>query len=144
MTKKSILTIIIGLIAITLFSCKPPIIQPENVDSKIVNFVESYFPGTSIVSCTYEHQEYEVRLNDGTKIEFTKRKNWEEIDCEHSTLFTEVPSELIPEAISSFVMNNYPENKIIKIAKDDYGWEIELDNDIEIEFNKKFELLKID
>lgn len=145
MTKRSIITLVIGIISIvSLSSCKPSNIQPNDVDSKIANFVTTYFPGTTIVSCIYQHYEYDVKLNDGTDLDFTKKMEWEEIDCEHSNLFSEVPSELIPEAILTFVRNTYPNNKIVKIAKDGTRWEVELDNDIEIEFNKDFEILKID
>ena len=116
------------------------------VDSnpKIENFVNTYFPQTTIAATVPDGREFDVMLSDNTKLEFDRKVEWKEIDCEHSTIYTFVPSALVPQQITNYVNQNYPNNTIVKISKDGRNWDIELNNDIEIEFNKNFEVIDID
>lgn len=111
---------------------------------KIETFVSTYFPQVSISMAVPDGREYDVMLSDNTKLEFNRKVEWKEIDCEHSTIYTSVPSALIPQQITGYVNQNYPDNTIMKISKDGRNWDIELNNDIEIEFNKNFEVIEID
>ena len=70
-------------------------------------FIDNHFSG---IELTYAKEEfniffnsYEVRLADGTKIEFTSKGNWEEVNCR----FSEVPSAIIPQPIKEYV-EKYP------------------------------------
>ena len=116
------------------------------VDSnpKIENFVNTYFPQATISATVPDGREFDVMLSDNTKLEFTHKVEWESVDCEHSTIYTFVPSALVPQQITNYVNQNYPNNTIVKISKDGRNWDIELNNDIEIEFNKNFEVIEID
>lgn len=85
-------------------------------------------------------KSYDVVFTNGTKIEFDEDGNWKEIDCKHSS----VPKALIPAQITRYVKSHYPHSKIIKIERDRKGYEIELTGDIDIKFNKRFEVTEID
>ena len=111
---------------------------------KIETFVSTYFPQVSISMAVPDGREYDVMLSDNTKLEFNRKVEWKEIDCEHSTIYTVVPSALVPQQITDYVSQNYPNNTIVKISKGGRDWDIELNNDIEIEFNKNFEVVDID
>lgn len=112
---------------------------------KIESFVNTYFPQATIAATVPDGREFDVMLSDNTKLEFDRKVEWKEIDCEHSTIYTFVPSALVPQQITDYVSQKYPENTtIVKISKDGRNWDIELNNDIEIEFNKNFEVIDID
>lgn len=111
---------------------------------KIETFVSTYFPQASITMTVPDGREFDVMLSDNTKLEFNRKVEWKEIDCEHSTIYTVVPSALVPQQITDYVSQNYPNNTIVKISKGSRDWDIELNNDIEIEFNKNFEVVDID
>ena len=110
----------------------------------ITEFVKSYFPKVSVLIVKPEHDEYEVRLSDGTELEFTRNFEWKKIDCEHSNTYTAVPAELVPEQIAIYVKTNFADQSITKIEKKRRGWEIELSSELEIKFNKNFVVTKID
>ena len=110
----------------------------------ITEFVKTYFPKVSVLIVKPEHDEYEVRLSDGTELEFTRNFEWKKIDCEHSNTYTAVPVELVPEQIAIYVKTNFADQSIIKIEKKRKNWEIELNSELEIKFNKNFVVTKID
>ena len=64
----------------------------------------------------------------------------EKVDCKYSA----VPEAVIPEAILRYVKTNYPGHKVVKIEKEDRGYEAKLANGMKLEFDKKFNLVDID
>ena len=138
------LSIITAFIAILCFGMTSAMAQNNNGNPVITKFVGQYFPQANILMVNAEWDEYEVRLSDGTQIEFTRAPEWKKIDCEHSNVYTSVPAELVPTQIASYVSTNFAGAEIIKIDKDRWGWEVELNNGLEVKFNKKFGVIKID
>jgi len=55
-----------------------------------------------------------------------------------------VPAKLIPNGIAQYVKKTYPQTDIYKIQKKRYGYEIELANGLDLEFNAKGQFLRID
>ena len=55
-----------------------------------------------------------------------------------------VPASLVPAAIANYVKGNFPGTFIEKIDKERYGYEIELSNDLDLKFDKKGNLKRID
>ena len=109
----------------------------------ITQFVKTYFPKANVQMVHADWDEFEVKLSDGTELEFNRSFEWTKIDCEHSSLYPSVPAELVPEQIASYVKSTFAKQDIVKIEKKGRGWEIELTNDIEIKFNKNFKVTKI-
>ena len=115
----------------------------------INNFVATYFPNEEVIATIRDGFDYDVTLSDYTQIEFDgnivgKKLEWDEINCKHSTVYTSVPASLVPTEIADHVSQLHSEQRIVKIAKDFRGWEIELSNGIEIEFDSKFRIREID
>ena len=107
-------------------------------------FLNENFAGIEI---TYAKQEreilnlsYEVRLADGTKIEFTSKGHWDQVECR----FGEVPASVIPQAIKEYIDKNYPGVKVLMIEKDRNDYEVKLSNRLELKFDKDFNLYDID
>lgn len=122
-------------------------IPPEQLPQKIKVFLNTHFAHEKIALVKMEKEflstEYKVYLVGGNKIEFGKDNEWKEVDCEYS----EVPSSLIPTQIKHFVKTNYPNQKIIQLEKKNKRkkkYEVELDNSIELEFDKDFNVIDID
>ena len=83
---------------------------------------------------------YEVRYMEGTKVEFRKDGEWKDVDCQRDT----VPSAIVPQAIATFVAKNYQGSYICKIDRDKKGYDVELNNGLDLSFDTKFRLVKID
>ena len=112
--------------------------------AEINTFVETYFPQVGILKVEMDENEYEVKLTDGTEITFNLAFEWKSIDCDESNVYGVVPTELVPEQISAYIATNYPNQHIDKIEKKANGWEIELSNGVEIEFDSNFNVIHID
>ncbi len=84
--------------------------------------------------------DYKVMYQSGEKVEFDKKGNWKELDCKVSA----VPTALIPEQIKAHVKATFPGTTIIKIDRDRRGWDVKLNNGLELEYNKKFQVVEVD
>jgi hypothetical protein len=86
-------------------------------------------------------KSYDVIFTNGDKVEFDKKGNWTNVDCKHS----QVPQAIIPVAIQQYVSKNYPDAKVLKIELTDHkGYEVDLSNGFDIEFDKKMRVIEID
>lgn len=99
-------------------------------------FIKQHFPDASLVMVEMEEDddngmEYNVWLNDGTKLDFNMTGEWMQV----SRKKTGVPAELVPEAIRQYVATNYPEKAIFKLKKRPYGYKIILSDDNDLRFN---------
>ena len=83
---------------------------------------------------------YDVRLNDGTEVDFDAKGTWDKVDCGLSA----VPAQLVPTAIADYVKANFAGAMIVKIDKERHGYDIELSNDLELKFNKQGQLIGFD
>ena len=143
--KKLCLFAVIAAMAFFGMSCTEEPNGGNNSNYPEINtFVETYFSQTSIQQVKDENDEIEVKLADRTEIDFYLNYDWKMIDCEYSQVYVSVPTELVPAQITDYVTANYPNNHIDKIEKkQNGGWEIELDNDIEIEFDQDFNVIEV-
>jgi len=83
---------------------------------------------------------YEVQLSDGTDLEFFGDGRWKEIDCKRLA----VPAGLIPAEIRNYVGQRFPGRSVVKIERDRRGYEVELDDDTDLKFDLKFNLVDFD
>ena len=134
--------LILAFIAIVSFGFSTAMAQ--NTNPAITQFVEQYFPKATVQMVMPDEDDIDVVLNDYTKIEFKLNFEWKKVDCEHSTTFTSVPATLVPEQITAYVNANFPNATIKKLEKKYMGWEIELNNGLELKFNKNFKVMEID
>lgn len=107
-------------------------------------FVEQYFDKADIAVILYEreglHNEYEVRLNDGTKMEFDYQGNLEKVDCKTKA----VPAGIVPAGVVQYVEANHPAMYIVEYAIDRRKQSVELNTGMEIEFDKAGNFLRYD
>ena len=87
-----------------------------------------------------ESKSYEVVFTNGDKVEFDRDGRWKEISCKQSS----VPPALVPAAISRYVKSHYAGRRIVKLERDRKEFEVNLDNGVEITFNKNFQVTDID
>ena len=66
------------------------------------------------------------------KLEFNKSGDWTEVDCEPN----EVPNAIVPDKILEYISAKYTDNYIVKIEKKWSNYKVELNNDVELVFNK--------
>ena len=120
------------------------VISKGQLPAQAQSFLNEHFAGAKI---SYVKQDtdfldraYEVMLADGTKIEFSNKGNWEEVDCRYG----EVPAAIIPVPLKNYLKANYPNEKVLKIERDRRGYDLKLSNKLELKFNNDFEIVDID
>ena len=136
--------LILAFIAIVSFGFSTAMAQNTNVNPAITQFVTQNFPNATIQMVMPDEDDIDIVLNDYTKIEFRLNNEWKKVDCEHSTTFTAVPATIVPEQITAYVTANFPNAIIKKLEKQFRGWEIELNNGLELKFNSNFRVMEID
>ena len=85
-------------------------------------------------------KDYKVVFVNGAKVEFTKNGEWKDVECKYG----EVPAALVPQQIRDYVAKNFAGRKIVSIDRDKRGYEVKLDNGLELKFDLKFRLIEVD
>ncbi len=139
------LTLFLGCIA-WAFSDHNKTIENSRLPLSATTFIQKHFPSTGIRQAAeesdYKKKGYTVWLENGIEIEFDRQGEWKEINS-NATLG--IPEAIVPAEILDYVRQQYPQNKITNIEKQKRGeYEIELDNGVEITFNRHFKVIDID
>lgn len=104
-------------------------------------FVGKHFGDRTVAAVVMEREffktSYEVIFDGGDKIEFDSKGAWTEIDCGSSI----VPLSALPEGLYPAVRARYPKAAVVKVERDRKKYEVGLTNRVELEFDKKFNLL---
>lgn len=111
-------------------------IDRDELPQPAQEFLNEYFPKAKISMIKVDKHllkktDYDVKLTNGTKIEFNNSGKWTSVDCKTK----EVPQKLILKAIRNYVSKNFPQTFITSIEKKTSGYEIELNDGVELKFN---------
>lgn len=143
MKRISLLGIFVGILLLTACSDKP--VTADQLPESVTSFIQQYFPGQDITLAKKDIEltgsQYDVVLADGTQIDFDSSNGWDKIEC---TLENPVPTALIPAPIVSQIRDKFPDAMILKIDRENDGYEVELANGLELKFNKQGSLMGMD
>ena len=131
-----------GVIAANAGDEKP--INVNDLPAQAQALLSDCFKNQKVMLATMESgivsKNYDVVLQDGTKLEFDKKGNLTEVDCKHGI----VPSQLVPQPIKHFLKNYYEGQSVRKIEIKKKGYEFELVNGLDLTFDKHFKLTDVD
>lgn len=142
-----LLPVLLALLAFSL---------PAKADSYTVNrndlpetaqkFLKEYFPKAKIGMIKIDTHllkstDYDVKLVDGTKIEFNNNGEWTSVDCKTK----EIPSGLMMKKIRDYVKKNFPDTYVVEIEKKVHEYQLELNDGVEVKFDRlgNFKSVKI-
>lgn len=135
---KKLLFLITLVLSVTLtsFSVDKYSINREDLPEAAREFLDTHFPKAKVGMIKTDRHllkktDYDVKLVNGTKIEFNNSGKWTSVDCKKSA----VPESIIPKTIRTYVKKNYPDVKIVKIEKTTSKYEVDLSDDVELTFN---------
>src|SRR5690606_10925981 len=97
------------------------------------NFIKKHFDAQKVSyikedSNCMSGNDYEVKINDGKKLEFDSKGNWTEVDMDKSA----IPAGIVPENIIAHVNKAFPNNSIVQIVKSSRKYEVELSNGLDL------------
>ena len=134
-----------AILSVAFISCdsntKDVSVLPAAAQSVLKNDFKSEISNIEIDKKDGVIKEYEVKLADGMKIDFDTLGVWKEIKAPADG---EVPRALVPDTIMNYVNENYPEIKVRKIEKDKRGYEVDLSNHTELQFDHNGGFIKKD
>lgn len=112
-------------------------IDRDKLPVKAREMIEEYFPKAKIGMIKVDKHllkktDYDVKLVNGTKIEFNNAGKWTSVDCKNR----QVPDGLVMRSIRNYVKKNCNGAFITKIENKLSGYEIELSDGVEMKFNK--------
>lgn len=101
---------------------------------------KQYFANKVPLVITVDWDDYTVVYDSGEKVEFDKQGEWKDIECRTSV----VPSALVPEAIKKHLKSTFPGTSVLKLDRNRRGYEVKLNNGLEVEYNRSFQVVDID
>lgn len=113
---------------------------PTNAQSFLRTHFSGQEPTYIIEDKEMFSKDYKVQFADNIEVEFDGKGNWEEIDGNNKA----IPINIIPKKIVSYVNTYFTNTVITKIDKGAWGYEINLSNGLELEFNSKGNFIRID
>ena len=134
------------LLALLLTMCMPMmadndrVITFDQLPQTAQTLLKTHFADKVPLVITVDWDDYKVMYQSGEKVEFDKKGNWKDLDCKVSA----VPTALIPEQIKNHVKATFPGTTIIKLDRDRRGYDVKLNNGLELEYNKQFQVVDID
>ena len=111
-----------------------------DLPSEARSFIENYFPSADILSIVQEKEdgrkEYQVKLSNGTDMEFDEDGEWTNIEC----YFSPLPTGILPANVITKVEELHPEAYINGVEKELGGYVTDADGiDWDMRFNAQFE-----
>lgn len=112
------------------------VINRDKLPEEAQKMLEEYFPKAKVSLIKIDRHllkktDYDVRLTNGTTIEFSNKGKWKSVDCGKRA----VPEGLVPKTIRNYVAKNYPDVIIVSIRKSGSGYEIGLSDQVKLKFN---------
>ena len=116
------------------------VITYDQLPQAAQTFLKQHFTKKAPLLVTVDWDDYTIRYESGEKVEFDKKGQWKDIECYSS----KVPVNVIPEQINTYLKKNYPGKSVIKIERHRSVYEVKLNNGMEIEFNRNFQVVDVD
>ena len=136
-------------VVFTMASCDKDeeLISNEQLPSVSKSFISEHFGSAKIISTIKDTEnsglEYEVKLDNGVNINFDSQGLWQEIEVRNDK--TPLPNTaFILPAIVEYVTINYPTIGINGIDRELNGFDVELTNDLDLEFDSEGNFVRID
>ena len=116
------------------------VITFDQLPASAQDFHKQYFGDKVPLAVTMDWDDYTIIYQSGEKVEFNKQGEWKDVNCRVSA----VPTALIPEQIKTHIKTTFPGTTIIDIDRGLRGYEVKLNNGLEIEYNRDFQVIDID
>ncbi|MFR9602655.1 MAG: PepSY-like domain-containing protein [Rikenellaceae bacterium] len=136
--KKILFAIIAVLSTVPTLWADEKVIDQSALPQSAQTFVSTHYPSDKVSISTMERdgftRSYKVILTNGVKVEFDDKGDWTEVKSKGKQ---GVAESVVPDAISQYVKDKFPSNRIVQIERDKRTIEVELNGDIDLTFNLK-------
>ena len=139
--KRKIIVMMAMVLMVLSASAKLPLdkysVNRKDLPEAAREMLDEYFPKAKVSMVKVDRHflkrtDYDVKLTNGTKIEFSNKGQWTHVDCKKKS----VPEALVPKAIRSSVSKKYSGEKIVRISRSSLYYTIGLANGKELKYDK--------
>lgn len=147
--KRVFTTLLVAAVALVSISCDDNderVVSADALPQAAKDFLAEHFTDiaiTRVVKDTEGSTEYEVKLANNFKIEFSADGIWREIEGYGLEIPTSILAEL-PAGIVSYVTTNHATSAITKLEISRGNYEVDLTGNIEIVFSANGEFIRYD
>lgn len=133
---KKNLTVLFAMMILSVSAFADQRIDPTTLPANIREAVKGWYPNATVMFAEADWDSYEVALSNGAEIDFRKTGDWKQIEC-----MAGVPASAVPEKIAAEIAKKFPDIPVVKIEKEYRGYEVKLQNRMELYFNEKGKLI---
>ncbi len=142
--KKNILTLAIILLFGANVFAQNGMTKLEQLPAKAQEFVKAYFSDYKVLYVFADREfadtEYKIRFENGTEIDFNAKGEWTDVSSKNNC----IPTAFILKEITDYVEMNHQGMCITDVEKEFNRIKVELNDNIEIEFNSRGKLISYD
>ena len=111
-------------------------INRDGLPEEAREFLDTHFPKAKVGMIKIDKHllkktDYDVKLVNGTKIEFSNKGKWTSVVCQTK----EVPEGIGPKAIRTYVNKNFAGVKVVALTKKATSYEARLSDGVTLKFN---------
>ena len=143
MKKLTFITMLLGLFCLSAGAKGKQPIAFEKLPKPVSNAALQYYTPDEILFITKDKElgkdEYEFMLADGTKIEFYENGQLHKVKSQQG-----VPEALIPANMLKYIKATFPNSIVTEYKNERMMKKIEINNDVDLVFNRKGKFLRID
>jgi len=141
---KKIFITIAALLGFAVASADDRAITEQQLPTAARSFIHTHYANHKVVVASQDRNifntDYTALLDDGSKIEFDNKGNWESVAHKGG----KIPQGIIPTQIAQFVQQHFPASHITKIEHDRQGYEVKLQGDTELKFDNNLNCVDIE
>lgn len=141
MIRKNIFTLV--LVASSLFATAQQKSKSAQLPKEAQTFLEVNFKGIQVQEVKKEAEgttfKYEVKLANGTEIDFNKRGRWTEVESKT----TSIPVTMLQPSVGQYIQKNYPGAKITEVKKGVRFNFVEINDNQKLQFDSAGTFYKI-
>ena len=143
MKKLTLMALLLGLFCLTAGAKGKQPIAIEKLPRAVKAAAMQHYTPDQILFITMEKQvgkdEYEFSLADGTKVEFYENGQLHKIKSQQG-----VPDAFIPENMLQYIKATFPNSIVTEYKNERMMKKIEINNDVDLVFNRRGKFLRID
>ena len=129
---KKIVLILMCVFAMSAVVSCDRVVSADKLPAQAKQFVTAHFNGIEVLSVRKDGFKYDVVLFDGTELEFSHGGQWIEVDCGLNPL----PDGVLPANTAKYLTAKFPMNFATHVKFEHKRYEVELDNDLDLLFDK--------
>jgi hypothetical protein len=146
--KKLLVMLVAASFTMATTSCDndEKVIPASKLPQAAQDFIDTHFADvtiTRVVKDTEGSTEYDVRLNNGFKLEFSKSGNWREVEGYDGALPESFLEEL-PEGMITYIETNHSGQSLTKVELNKSSYDVEITGGLEIIFNLTGDFVRYD